>query len=286
MKLITIGIGVYLRQKSYFKNTLNSILNNILKNNYRDKIKILIINDYDTQVQDFIIAKQYANVYSDLFQLKTNDKNRGIAYTYNRMVKQCNTKYFMAFDSDDVITPFNIIDQVNFLQSNPQYGGSYGKRWLYDFIRNIGYKCIMGSKYNLNDFINFTCPVTHNAIILRVSDALATNNYIPNYLSYIANSYVTVACDFSMFVAMLLYKDLYFDDQVRCLYNEHDKCFHKQKSNLFISQFENIAKCIIRYSKQQNFKYVNMKPLTQSAMKFLNNQNYYIQNSWLRNFVK
>jgi hypothetical protein len=44
-KIITIGIGVYKRNKSYINHTLSSIIQNLQIYNYQDKIKILIVND-------------------------------------------------------------------------------------------------------------------------------------------------------------------------------------------------------------------------------------------------
>ena len=260
--------------------TLDTILNNFSKYNYFDKIKICIVNDYNEQVQDFKIAKQYKYKYQDLFQLLDNKENKGIGYTYNRIVTECNTPYFMAFDSDDYLTTFNIIEQCNFLDENLEYVGSYGIRRLFDFQKNIPYNCIIGSQYLLQDFINFNCVLTHNAIILRVKDAVETGNYLGNYLK-LSNVKIDVTADFSMFVAMLLKGDLAFRSQLRCLYNQHDKCYHKQKVNLFIQQFTNIANAVIKYCQHQNFKYDNMHLLYYSAKKFLNNKQQYIENSWL-----
>lgn len=284
-KIITIGIGVYIRNKSFIKVTLDTIIQNCSIYNYFDKVKVMIVNDYQQQVQDFKIAQQYKQKYPQLFQLLDNGQNKGIAYTYNRMVNQCNTKYFMAFDSDDFFGRFNIIEQCEFLDKNTNFVGSYGIRRLCDLQNKFLYDCMIGSSYNLLDFINFNCVVTHNGLILRVSDAFQTGNYFGNYLVQ-SNVKIDVSSDYSMFVAMLLKGDLAYRNQIRCLYNEYDHCYHKEKVHLFIEQFENIAKCVIKYCQNHNFKYSNMKLLYESAKRFLQNQQFYINNSWITPYIK
>lgn len=283
MKLLTIGIGTYIRDKSYMYNTIKSIIENLLNNGYINLVKIMVVNDYPTQVQDYIICKQFSKQYNGLFQLIKNEDNKGIAYTYNKIIKECNTQYFMAFDSDDVLNiHYNIMNTIKILEQNKNYAGAYSKRQLCDFDKKINYGCCFGSNYNLKNFINFQCPISHNAVILRTEDAIKTGNYIPQYLKYIEEKHLRICCDISMFTSMLLYKDLYFDQQVSTLYNDHDKCYHKGKCKQVIQQFETIAKCVIKYCQQKNFIYKNMQELYYSANNFLENEQCYIENSWLK----
>lgn len=277
-KIITIGIGVYKRNKSYINHTLSSIIQNLQIYNYQDKIKILIVNDCQYQVQDFLIAKQYKQKYNDLFQLYDNKCNKGIAFTYNKMIQICNTQFFLPFDSDDYFYRFNIVQQCDILKQNIQYCGSYGIRGFCNLDSGQCGDSVFGYQHKLQDFINFNCGITHNAMVLKTQDAKLTGNYLPNYLG---NNCVKVSCDFSMFVSMLLYKDLLFRNQVRVLYNEHQQCFHMQKVTAFPQEFKTIANGVVKYSQENNFSSLNMHPLYYSAKKFLSNPQFYIKNSWL-----
>ena len=281
-KVITIGIGVYKRKRSFMQITLSSILYNLHEHGYLDKVNIMVVNDCDYHVQDFKIAMQFKQKYTDTIILSDNKQNKGIAYTYRKMIQECNTQFFMPFDSDDYFYDFDIIKQCNILSQNQQYCGSYGVRRFCDIASQLCSDLFLGNQYILENFINFDCAITHNAMILKTKDAIFTGNYFPNYLD---NNAVKVSCDYSMFVAMLLYKDLMFRNQIRVLYNSHDNCFHTEKVSLFPQEFKSIANGVVSYCQKNRFNYLNMYPLYYSAKKFLSNVQFYVKNSWLSQHI-
>ena len=277
-KIVTIGIGVYKRNRSFMQITLSSIFRNLYAHGYLDKVNIMVVNDCDYHVQDFKIAMQFKQKYSDTIILLDNKQNKGIAYTYHKMIQECDTQFFMPFDSDDYFYDFDIIQQCNILRQNQKYCGSYGVRGFCDLAKQLCGNSVFGHQYILETFIHFDCSITHNAMILKTKDAKLTGNYLPNYLD---NNAVKVSCDYSMFVAMLLYKDLLFRNQIRVLYNQHDNCFHVEKVSLYPQEFKTIANGVVSYCQKSNFNWMNMHPLYYSAKKFLSDIQTYVKNSWL-----
>lgn len=225
-KILTIGIGVYGQKRNYIDQTLNSIVALLKKYRFTPKTTIVIYNDDSQFAKDYLTALQFQKKYPNLIICKTNGENLGIAKTYQKMCFQCETPYFMQFDSDDIVADFNIKQQIQFLQNHPQYCGSYGVKRVF---KNDGNFCFyFGKKYKSP---LFNMPLNNNAMIFRVEDCKNIGFYFPKYVN---NVVLKAACDVAMWCGMLLKKPLYFDNTVRTYgrqWQDGNHLIHKDRYN-------------------------------------------------------
>lgn len=207
-KTLTIGIGTYGQTRNYIGRTLQSIIALLKKYRYTTKTTIAIYNDDSQYSLDYITALSYQKKYPNLIVCKDNGQNLGIAKTYQKMCFQCQTPYFLQFDSDDIIGDFNIKQQVQFLQDNQEYCGSYGVKIIFNQEgARIG-RC--GQQYNLT---KNKITINNNSLLVRVEDCKKTGFYFPQF--YKSDKSFDAALDVMMWIGLILKKPLYFDRTVR-----------------------------------------------------------------------
>ena len=229
-KKLTIGIGCSGDKRNFIDQTLNSIISLLKKYRYTNKSIITIYNDDDHQCLDYLTALRFAEKYPNLIICKDNGQNLGIAKTYNKMCMQCETQYFMQFDSDDIINDFNIKQAVEFLQQNLEYCGSYGIKDGFDQNGKIIYRT--GQQY---DIAMYKITFNNNAMIFRVSDCKKIGFYFPQYLE---NIILGAALDVAMWIGMTLKKPMYFDKQVRTFGRQWSGGNHLEKNQLYQEEFK------------------------------------------------
>ena len=242
MKKITIAIGVHRGQKNYFIQTLDSIILMLQKNNILEQTQIVVCNDQKQECNDYLIAKQYQNKYGNLFRLYNNNGNYGIAYTYHKMLLLAQGKFFIPFDSDDIIANFDINQSLDFLNVHDEYVGSYGIKRLFNndctSISDTGYT---------SDLFNFKFYCNHNCMILKTEELIKAGGYYPQF--YKSNA--IAAPDIVMWIGCYIYKDLKFQNQLRCYGRIHDNNSSEKNGNLYGIQFEKIKSCLINYFNEK-----------------------------------
>lgn len=265
-KILSICIGCN-KNGQYFSVTLQSIIKLLNKYGILNKSQVLICNDSENKSGDFIIAQQYKQKYPKLFKLIDNKKNYGIAYTYNLLLHRSKGQFFMAFDSDDIIADFNIIKEIQFLKNNDKYVGSYGLKKL--FNNNGQQLCVTGGQCDLFNF-GFYC--NHNAMILKTQQAINAGGYYTYYLK----KQMKVAPDIAMWIAMFIYKDLYFDNCLRCYGRIHDNNHSDKMGDLYETEFLQIQNSLIQfYCRNKHNCSDNLKIISQGLIRRqLLDQNY------------
>lgn len=240
-KYLSVCIGCN-KDGTYFVQTLQSIIALLQKNNLIKYSEICICNDSKEICGDFIVAKKYKQQYPKLFRLFNNKKNMGISYTYQKLLYKAKGKFFLVFDSDDIIADFKILDSLNFLQSNDRYIGSYGIKRLFDndgkHLGDTGGQC---SLFSFGFFCN------HNAMILKREQAIQAGGYFPKFLKHPTK----VASDIVMWIGMFLYKDLYFESQLRCYGRCNNNNHSSKNSYLYQQQFKFIKQDLLEYYQGQ-----------------------------------
>jgi glycosyltransferase involved in cell wall biosynthesis len=123
--LVTIAMPVYNAEK-YIKNAIDSVLGQTYPN-----FELVIVNDASPDSSKEIILS-----YSDpRIRYFENEVNLGIAKTRNKCIQQAKGKYIAVLDNDDIALPNRLEKQVEFLETNSNYGlcGSF-----YDIINSTG----------------------------------------------------------------------------------------------------------------------------------------------------
>ena len=106
--IVSIILTVYNREK-YLREAIDSILGQSL-----EEFELIIIDDGSTDSSIQIIKS-----YSDLrIRLLVNEQNRGQSYSRNWGIKESVGEYIAIMDSDDIMYPYRLEKQLNFLEVN------------------------------------------------------------------------------------------------------------------------------------------------------------------------
>lgn len=121
MPRVSVVMPLYNAEK-YVEETINSIL----RQTYGD-FELVVVNDVSIDKSADIVKKLQKK--DSRIKLYHNDKNYGIAYTRNRAI-ECSTGEFIAImDDDDLAPDYRLKDEVEFLDTHPDYAvvGGHGR---------------------------------------------------------------------------------------------------------------------------------------------------------------
>lgn len=127
LPLVSVVVPCYNHEK-YVKETIESIINQTYKN-----IELIVIDD-GSKDNSAMVIQELADRYGFTF---IHRPNKGLSATLNEGIKLSKGKYFCACASDDMYMLDKIEKQVQFMESNPEYGMCYGKIIEFD---ETGYK--------------------------------------------------------------------------------------------------------------------------------------------------
>lgn len=98
--------------EKYLSNAIDSVLNQTYTT-----FEFIIIDDGSVDNSKRIIES-----YSDQrIRFVENEKNIGLIETLNKGLKLSNGEYICRFDCDDICMPTRLLEQLDFLESNPDY---------------------------------------------------------------------------------------------------------------------------------------------------------------------
>jgi glycosyltransferase involved in cell wall biosynthesis len=174
--LVSVLMPVYNGEK-YLIAAVNSILNQ----NY-ENIELIIINDGSVDSTEKIISK-----YKDsrIIYIK-NEKNLGLVQTLNNGFNLCKGKYIARMDCDDISFTERLAKQVNFMESNIEYG-MCGTQYVHLNTsrqpHKIGAQLI--SDFEIKLGINSLNCFCHGAIMFRTTFLKENKlNYLQEYSPY------------------------------------------------------------------------------------------------------
>lgn len=162
MARVAVIMGVYNEEKK-----LIGAIESVLAQSFQDWI--LLVCDDGSSDGSRSILEDYKNRYSDKIVLFRNERNRGLTYCLNKMIKNTNAEYIARMDADDVSRQDRLHRQVEFLDQNKEYaivGTSIAK---YD-ENGIFAKTIYPKEPNRKSFL-WNSPFAHPSIMIR-SDIL------------------------------------------------------------------------------------------------------------------
>lgn len=103
--LVSVLMPVFNRE-DFVKQAINSILQQTYKN-----IELIVCDDCSTDNTRSVIQA----THDPRLKLICNERNMGISYTRNRLLKNCNGEFIGLLDSDDLALPDRIERQVGYL---------------------------------------------------------------------------------------------------------------------------------------------------------------------------
>ena len=136
---VSILISSYNTKKSHLSDCLTSILHqegNVF-------MEIIWINDGSNEKNTKILKKMLKDFMQTTQNVKVvyceNNENKGIGYSLNRGVKMCSNEIIMKMDSDDIMAPKRIIQQMFYMKNNPEIAICGGQVVFFKKNVNDGY---------------------------------------------------------------------------------------------------------------------------------------------------
>lgn len=166
MPKVSIIIPCY-NQGKYVAEAINSALRQTFKD-----IEIVCVNDGSTD-NSVEIIKSFENKYKNFIFLN-NKENRGVIYSRNFAIKNCNGTYILPLDADDIIEPTYVEKAVKILDNNPNIGIVYCKAKIfgnYDKYWNL-------KPFNKSDILYENCIFC--SALFRKSDFIKIGGYNNN----------------------------------------------------------------------------------------------------------
>lgn len=166
MPKVSIIIPCY-NQGKYVAEAINSALRQTFKD-----IEIVCVNDGSTD-NSVEIIKSFENKYKHFIFLN-NEENRGVIYSRNFAIKNCNGTYILPLDADDIIEPTYVEKAVKILDNNPNIGIVYCKAKIfgnYDKYWNL-------KPFNKSDILYENCIFC--SALFRKSDFIKIGGYNNN----------------------------------------------------------------------------------------------------------
>lgn len=154
---VSVIMGIY-----NCENTLRESIDSILGQTY-ENWELIMCDDASTDATKEI-AKLYADKYENIIVIE-NKSNKGLSTSLNNCLKVATGEYIARVDADDICLPNRFERQVEFLNSNIEYGvvGS----WVITFDENKD-KCIRKLKeIPQRDDLTYGVPFAHPTIMMR-----------------------------------------------------------------------------------------------------------------------
>lgn len=161
MPKVSVLMSVYNAEK-YLKTAIESILNQSYKN-----FNFIIVDDGSTDS-----SKDIINSYND-YRIKViiNEKNRGLVYSLNKGLDECDGKYVVRMDSDDYSLPNRLETQVKFMEAHEEVGvcGSWYSVLNKDFSKKMYTVELPTTSEEISSALFFGCSLCHPSTIFRLS---------------------------------------------------------------------------------------------------------------------
>lgn len=143
MKKVMIGMSFY-NNEDTLEYAIKSIINQTFEDWY-----LILINDGSTDAS-VKIAKKYV---SDNILLLNDGENKGLISRLNQLIKICNAQYFVRMDSDDIMLPDRLQNQISFLDEHTDIDVVGGKAYIInEFNQIIGEREVSNAR-TVNDIL-------------------------------------------------------------------------------------------------------------------------------------
>lgn len=199
------------QQEKYVAEAIESVLNNL---GYDWDASELILWDDASSDGTTAILRDYASRYPSRIKFYRSEENLGVAATAAAMVNAASGKYVMIFDHDDVLLPFDISGELRYLDNNPEYVASYGRKLLFDEKNGLHGRSL-GGPYSDFNLINQP-PLNNNAMIMRRDAVIKAGNFQST-----PQGKRSGAADVFMWLRLRLVGQLRFDMSFRVLHRIH-----------------------------------------------------------------
>lgn len=110
-------------------DTLVAALDSLYAQTYKD-FKIILCED-GSRDDTYKVAEEYAKEHDNILLLR-NPKNMGLNYSLNVCLAHADTEYCARMDGDDISLPHRFKEEIEFLDSHPEYDIVSGPMQYFD----------------------------------------------------------------------------------------------------------------------------------------------------------
>lgn len=167
MYKVSVIMGVY-NCVSTLTEALDSLYNQTLSN-----FKIIICDDGSSD-DTYAVAESYALSHDNIVLIR-NERNLGLNATLNKCLAMVDTPYVARMDGDDVSLPDRFSEQVDFLDSHPEYAFVSGEMICFDENGDFRHIFVKETPKNV-DFVSKT-PFLHAPCMVRAEAYKAVGGY-------------------------------------------------------------------------------------------------------------
>lgn len=138
MAMVDIFIPCYNAER-FLQQTIDSIK----KQTYQD-YRVIVVDDGSTDHSMEILQKYAKEDHRVL--IYRNDGNQGVAYTRNRGLQLCDSKYMAFMDADDIMPEYRLEKEVGYMEAHPECDVISGNYQLMDEDGRLGAVVKLGEK--------------------------------------------------------------------------------------------------------------------------------------------
>ncbi|MCU7521149.1 MAG: glycosyltransferase family 2 protein [Ignavibacteria bacterium] len=154
---ISVIMSVYNGEK-YIRDAIESILKQIYTN-----FEFIIINDGSTDDSAKIISS-----YSDARISLIQQENKGLSLALNRGIYASRGKYIARMDADDISESNRLLEQIQFMEENPEYVAVGTFANYVDDEGNFLYKGSLPIKdTDIRIGLPIKCPFVHSSVMMK-----------------------------------------------------------------------------------------------------------------------
>ncbi len=217
-KKLSVIIGAY-----NCASTLPETLDSIISQTFSGFICYVCDDGSSDNTADVI--KMYTKKDSRIVFLQ-NEKNSGLSYTLNKMIRLCNTPFIARMDGDDIAESERFEKQIAFMQNNDEIA-LCGCSVQYFDDNGIWGKQIYPEHPDRNSFL-FVSPFVHPSIMFRTSVLLEMKDPVTGFF-YSEDKAIGRSEDYDLFMRMYAkgFKGYNFQDTL--LRYREDRNAHKKR---------------------------------------------------------
>jgi alpha-1,3-rhamnosyltransferase len=231
LPLVSVVVPCYNHEK-YVKETIESIINQTYKN-----IELIVIDD-GSKDNSVSVIQELADKYGFTF---IHRPNKGLSATLNEGIKLSKGKYFSAIASDDILMLEKIEKQVEFMESNPEYGMCYGKIvYFEDSIKNTSeYSNSNKQGWVFDDLLNYGCFIPAPSTFMRKEVFESVGGFDKNLWIE----------DWDMWLRISQKYQVGYIDEYLAYYRKHDTNISSQSLKMYKAEKQILEK----YKDYENF---------------------------------
>ena len=170
--MLTVGMPVH-NGMPYLREAVESLLAQSLQN-----FRILAIVDGSSDA-----SLDYLTSIVDERMRVIGQPHRGITYTLNRMLRECETPWLVRQDADDLSEPTRLAEIAQAIEAHPEAGMFYSHAAYHPAKKSVGlFRCTRGTPEQIRSLTRagYVPAICHPTAVLHVEKTLALGGYRAN----------------------------------------------------------------------------------------------------------